>query len=60
MHGGLVAEFFVGQVAHGDDQVAIVADVADVAGAQAAHRQAVAPGGGDGARLDPRGGVGTG
>ena len=29
MHGGPGAEFFVGHVADGDDQVAVVADVAE-------------------------------
>ena len=52
MYGGLAAEFFVCQVADGDEQVAVVADVGDVAGAQG---QAAA-GGSDGAGLDVGGG----
>ncbi len=54
------AEFLVGHVADGDDQVAVVPDLADVAGPQPGQRQAVAPGGGDRAGIDPRGGVGPG
>ena len=43
VHCGLAAEFLVGQVAHGDDEVAVALDVADVPGPQPGQRQAVAP-----------------
>jgi hypothetical protein len=40
------------QVADGNDQAAVLPDIVDVAGAQAAHGQVVALGGGDGAGVD--------
>ena len=43
-----MAQFFASQVTHGDNRIAVLPDVADVAGPQAAQRQAMAPGRGDG------------
>jgi hypothetical protein len=50
----------MGQVAHGDDQVAVVPHVADVAGPQPAQRQPVALGRGDRAGINRRSGMGPG
>ena len=55
-----LGEFFVGQVADCDHEVAVVPDVADVAGPQPGHRQVVAGGGGDGAGIDRRRRMGAG
>ena len=49
VHRRGLAEFLMSQVAHGDYQVAVLPDLADVAGPQPGQRQAVARGGGDGA-----------
>ena len=55
-----LGEFLVGQVADRDYEVALVPDVADVAGPQPGQRQAVALGGGDGAGVDRLGRVRSG
>jgi hypothetical protein len=60
VHRRLAPQFLMCQVANGDNEIAILLDVGDVAGPQAAHGQVVASGGRDRARLDPRGGVGAG
>jgi hypothetical protein len=60
VHGGPRAQFLAGPVAHGNDKIPIVLDVADMAGQLAAQGQAVAGSGGEGARIDPRGRVGAG
>ena len=52
MHRGGLGELLVGQVADRDDEIAVVPDVADVAGPQPGQRQAVASGGGDRAGID--------
>jgi len=57
---GLAAEFFPGQVADRDHQVAVVLDVADVPGPEPGQRQAVAAGSGDRAGIDPFRGPGAG
>jgi hypothetical protein len=52
VHRGGLGEFLVRQVADRDDEVALVPDVADVAGPQPGQRQPVATGGGDGTGVD--------
>ena len=44
VHGSLAAQFLAGQVAHGDDEFAVLPDVAEVPGPQAAHRPPAAVG----------------
>jgi hypothetical protein len=46
VHRCSFGEFLVRQVADRDDEIALVPDIADVAGPQPGQRQAVAPGGG--------------
>ena len=60
MHGLVVAEFLVGQVAHCDNEVAVLPDVADVPGPQPGQRQTVAFGSGDGAGVNRRCGMRSG
>ena len=60
VHRGQPAELLAGQVAHGDDEVPVLADLVDVPGPQAAQRQVVASGGGDRARVDRGGRAGAG
>jgi hypothetical protein len=47
VHGGLRAEFLMGQIAHRDDQIVVLLDLADMAGPQPGQRQPVAAGGRD-------------
>ncbi len=60
VHGCLAAEFFAGHVADRDHKIVHLPDIGDVAGPQPGQRQAVAPGGGDRARVDRRPGMGAG
>ena len=50
VHRWQLAQFLMRHVAHGDDEVAVLLDLVNVAGTQAAQRQVVPFGGGDGAR----------
>ncbi len=60
MHYLGAAEFLVGQVADGDDEVAVLPDVADVAGPQPGQRQSMAFRGGDRAGINRRCGMRSG
>ena len=60
MHRRQLAEFLPGPVAHRDNEVAVLLHPADMPRPLAAERQVMTPRGGDRARSDHCGGMGSG